>query len=321
MKSIKEIQNFEGKKVLVRVDWNVPVDTENRPTDFSRVEVSTPTIEYIKNHNGIPIIASHFGREGESMVSIINLAKERFEILKSGVEFLENLRIDKREEENDESFAKEISEKASFYINDAFSVSHREHSSIVGVPKFLPSFAGLRFMEEYQNLSKVFSPPKPFLVIFGGMKAETKVPLIEKFIDVADTIFVGGLLASKVAPMEIARNPKIILPTGDLMAPDIDVESLEILKNKIQESKFVLWNGPLGNYEKGFDFGTKELARIINTSGVEAIIGGGDTENVIDTEIDKTNKKVFISLAGGAMLDFFADHTLPGIKVLSKVFL
>lgn len=317
MKSIKEIKDFENKKVFVRVDWNVPVDLENKPTDFSRIEVSLPTIEYVKNHNGVAVVASHFGREGESIMPVVNLAKEKFEILKDDVEFLENLRINKREEENDEGFAKELAQKVSFYVNDAFSVSHRKHSSIVGVPKFLPSFAGLRFVEEYQNLSRVFNPPKPFFVIFGGAKIETKLPLIERFIIVADAIFVGGLLASKVASMEIAKNPKIILPVGDLLAPDINTKTLEILKNKIQESNFVLWNGPLGNYEKGFDFGTKELARIINNSDIEAVIGGGDTENVVDTEINKQNKKIFISLSGGAMLDFLANSTLPGIEALS----
>src|SRR3989344_5927613 len=103
MKSITEIQNFEGKRVLVRVDWNVPTTF-----DTSRIEVSLPTIEYIKSHNGIPVVMSHFGRTGESIQPVIEFAKKNFSILEIGVEFLENLRQDPGEESNNEEFAKEL---------------------------------------------------------------------------------------------------------------------------------------------------------------------------------------------------------------------
>ena len=317
MKSITEIKDFEGKKVLVRVDWNLPFK-DGKILDDSRIEVSLKTIEYIKNNNGFPIIMSHFGREGESIEPIIEYAQNNFSVLREGVEFLENLRIDRREEENDEKFAKELASKADYYVNEAFSVSHREHASIVGVPKFLPSFAGLRFEEEYQKLREAFNPEHPFLFILGGAKLETKLPLLEKFLGIADRVFVGGLLAAEAEKISnIKSNEKIIFPHGDIKALDIDQETLDILKKEIEKAKFILWNGPLGKYEEGYKEGTLALAKILAESGARVIAGGGDTENVID-ELNMADKFYFISLAGGAMLDLLANGMLPGIEVLNK---
>lgn len=315
MKSIKEIEDFGGKKVLIRVDWNVPVGEDGQILDDTRIEVSLPTIEYIKNHGGIPVIASHFGREGDSIAPVVDYAKKNYPILATGVEFLENLRQNSGEETNSEEFAKELASKAEFYVNEAFSVSHRKHASIVGVPKLLPSYAGFRFMNEFEKLSIAFNPEHPFLLILGGAKFETKLPLVEKFLNIADEIFIGGALAKEVMEMEISKNPKIILPVGDLAALDANEETLEILKSKIENSKFILWNGPLGKYEEGYKEGTLQLAKILGDSKVRVIIGGGDTENVVD-ELDLSNKFFWVSLAGGAMLDFLANETLPGIEVL-----
>ena len=310
MKSITEIQNFESKRVLVRVDWNLPATF-----DTSRIEVSLPTIEYIKSHNGTPVVMSHFGRTGESIQPVIELAKKSFPVLETGVEFLENLRQDPGEELCNEEFAKELASKGDIYVNEAFSASHRKHASIVGVPKLLPSYAGIGFMKEVEALSQAFNPEHPFLFILGGAKLETKLPLIEKFLEIADTVFVGGILAAEAQSLEVAKNPKIIFPQGDIRALDINQETLDVLKLKIENSKFILWNGAVGKYEDGYDWGTKELAKVINNSGGKAIIGGGDTESVIN-EIVKDNPKIFISTAGGAMLDFLVDGRLVGIEAL-----
>ncbi|MEK7063008.1 MAG: phosphoglycerate kinase, partial [Patescibacteria group bacterium] len=309
--------DFENKKVLVRVDWNLPTDEAGVILDASRIEVSLPTIEYIKNHNGIPIIASHFGREGESIEPVMTYAKKNYPILATGVEFLENLRQNSGEETNSEEFAKELASKAEFYVNEAFSTSHREHASIISVPKLLPSFAGLRFLEEFEKLSTAFNPEHPFLLILGGAKFETKLPLVKKFLNIADYIFIGGALAKEAMEMEISKNPKIILPVGDLAALDANEETLEILKSKIENSKFVLWNGPLGKYEEGYKEGTLKLAQILANSNAKVIVGGGDTENVID-ELNISHKFFFVSLAGSAMLEFLANGTLPGIEALNQ---
>lgn len=314
MKSISEANIKAGDKVLVRVDWNVPIDQENNILDDSRIKASLKTIEYIKSQDGWPIIASHFGRAGISFKSVSNFAQKNYPLLAEGVEFLENLRKDEREENNDEGFAKELAAKADIYVNEAFAVSHRKHASIVGVPKFLPSYAGLRFMEEYQKLSEVFEPEHPFLLILGGAKFETKLPLVEKFLDIADDIFIGGAMAVKA--VDLAReNSKIILPEDDLAALDANPETIENLKFKIENSKFILWNGPLGNYEKGFIAGTSALARTLAESGKKVIVGGGDTLAAIKN-LHLENKFYFVSTAGGAMLDFLAEGTLPGIEAL-----
>ena len=317
MKSIEEAEIKEGTKVFVRVDWNVPVDEVGVPLDVSRIEATLQTIEYIKNKGGVPVIASHFGREGDSIEPVINFAKSRYIILAEGVEFLENLRIDKREEANDEDFAKELAMKAEIYVNEAFSVSHREHASVALVPKLLPHFAGFRFLEEYQKLSQAFDPEHPFLFILGGAKFETKLPLVERFLEIADDVFIGGALAVKASETEFANNSKIIFPIGDLSALDANPETLEILKEKIKVAKFILWNGPLGNYEKNFIAGTVALARMLAESEAKIILGGGDTLTLLKPEIkDNISSHGFISTAGGAMLDFLAKGTLPGIEAL-----
>lgn len=325
IKSIEEADIKEGTRVFVRVDWNVPIDGASIPTDLSRVEVSLRTIEYIKNKGGMPIVASHFGREGDSILPIIEFAKQKYEILKDGVEFLENLRIDKREEDNDEGLAKELASKAEIYVNEAFPVSHRTHASIVSVPKYLPHYAGFRFMEEFNKLSEAFNPEHPFFFILGGAKFETKLPLVEKFLETADNIFIGGALhqAAQGKPEimgildELSSNPKVIFPVGDVCALDANTETLDLLKEKIQNAKFILWNGPLGNYEKGFIAGTNALARMLAASDAKLLIGGGDTLATVspETECDIAGHG-FVSTAGGAMLDFLAKGTLPGIEAL-----
>jgi phosphoglycerate kinase len=319
MQSIEQSNIKEGTRVFVRVDWNVPMAESGEVADASRIEVSLKTIEYIKNKGGIPVIASHFSREGDSIEPVIEFARKKYVILAEGCEFLENLRVDKREEENDEGFAKELASKAEIYVNEAISVSHRAHASLVALPKLLPHFAGFRFLEEVSKLSEAFNPEHPFLFILGGAKFETKLPLVERFLEIADDIFIGGALAVKANEMpEIANSSKVFFPVGDIAALDANSETLAILNEKIKNAKFILWNGPLGNYEKGFIAGTNALARMLAESEARLIIGGGDTLATVspETECDITGHG-FISTAGGAMLDFLAKGTLPGIEALT----
>jgi phosphoglycerate kinase len=318
MKSIEEANIKSGMRVLVRVDWNVPMTAGGEVADASRIEASLSTINYIKKCEGKAILMSHFGREGDSIEPVINFAKKHYPVFAEGVEFLENLRKNPGEEANSIEFAKELANKADIYVNEAFSVSHREHASIVGVPKFIISYAGFHFLEEYHKLSAVFNPEHPFLLILGGAKFETKLPLVEKFLNIADDIFIGGALAAK-ASENLSENTKIIFPVGDINALDANTETLEILNPKIREAGFILWNGPLGNYEKGFVAGTYALARMIAESNAEIVVGGGDTLAVVKEDIkNKISSHGFISTAGGAMLDFLATGTLPGIEALDS---
>jgi phosphoglycerate kinase len=318
MKSVEEANIGERTRVLVRVDWNLPV-SHGKILDDSRLRASLKTIEYIKGKGAVPVIASHFGRDGESIEPVINHARNNFESLSSGVEFLENLRKNPGEEANSDEFVKYLASNAEIYVNEAFSVSHREHASIVGVPKYIPGFAGFDFLHEFQSLSAALNPEHPFFVILGGAKLETKLPLVEKFLDIADWIFVGGAMAKDVPRMPFAQSTKVILPLGDFNALDADEATLEMLGFRVKEARTIVWNGPLGKYESGFTAGTFKLAQMIRESSAKSFVGGGDTLAAIkELQIENTikNKGGFVSSGGGAMLDFLAIGTLPGIDAL-----
>lgn len=330
-KPITEAGDLNGKRVLVRVDWNVPIANGSVVNDF-RIKKSLPTLEYLENAGAKVIIATHLEPDGTST--------ELFKMyVPAGMELLENLRNNLGEETNSKTFAKELASRADIYVNEAFSVSHREHASIVGVPEFLPSFIGLQFALEMRELSKAFYPKRPFLFILGGVKFDTKLPILKKFVNIADHIFVGGALANnffKEQGMDVGNSLvqegdfglKALLKTGKIILPedtitedgrvlDAGPRSVENLKPLISASKLVLWNGPLGAYETGYKVSTLALAKLISEFSSESIVGGGDTIAAIK-ELDLFDKFSFVSTGGGAMLDFLANGTLPGIEALSR---
>ena len=331
MKSIIEAGDLRGKRVLVRVDWNVPIENGRVIDDF-RIKKSLPTLEYLKSAGAEVVIATHLELGGVP-------AKLFKKYVPEGMVLLENLRDNPGEEDNSGKFAEKLASEAGIYVNEAFSVSHREHASIVGVPKLLPSFIGLQFALEIKELSKVFYPKKPFLFILGGAKFDTKLPLLKKFIHIADHIFVGGALANnffKEQGMDIGSSLaregnfglKALLKTGKIILPedtiikdgkilDAGPRAIENLKPIISASKLVLWNGPLGSYENGYKVATLALAKTIAEVGSESIIGGGDTIAAIK-ELNLFDKFSFVSTGGGAMLDFLAMGTLPGIEALKR---
>ncbi|MDP3874946.1 MAG: phosphoglycerate kinase [bacterium] len=342
MKSITEAGNISGKKILVRVDWSVPTQGDKVIDDY-QIKKSLPTIEYLQKAGAKIILISHAEKDGDSLLSIFQHVKAYLPLLSfvepSGLVLLENLRRNPGEKANSETYAKELALLGDVYVNEAFPESHREYASIVGVPKFLPSFAGLRFVEETQKLSSVFYPKRPFLFILGGAKFDTKLPLLKKFIHIADHIFVGGALANNFFKeqgvdigdslvkegggfglKELLKTGKIILPEDTIIRDgkilDAGPRTIENLKPIISASKLVLWNGPLGGYEKGYKMATLALAKMISEFSSESIVGGGDTIAAIK-ELDLFDKFSFVSTGGGAMLDFLATGTLPGIEALN----
>lgn len=373
MKTLRDIEYLSGVKVLVRVDFNVPTKNGVVVEDF-RIKAARPTIDFLVGKGAKVILMSHLEAADGTNPSLApvadrlrKLGKEVIfikdfnkaydvinEQLKGGsCALLENLRFFDGEKKNDPSFAKELASLADIYVNDAFSASHREHASIVGVPKLLPSYAGIQMEKEVAALSKAFNPSRPFLFILGGAKFDTKLPLLEKFLDLADSIFVGGALANdllKAKGKEVGRSllskgsmdlskfvasPKVIVPidilnekktaksadgvSADDKIVDAGPKTLQRLKDVIARAKFILWNGPLGIYEGGFKDGTIALARMVSDAtphGAETIVGGGDTLAAI-AELGKQEDFTFISTGGGAMLDFLATGTLPGIEALS----
>ncbi|MDO8656368.1 MAG: phosphoglycerate kinase [Nanoarchaeota archaeon] len=373
MKTIKDIQFTLGLKVLMRADFNVPIINGIVADDY-RIRMTIPTIEYLLNKEATVILISHIeSNNGDNLslepvanhlnklgvkVSFIKdyrNAHEMIEAENQGCFLLENLRFFEGEKKNDSKFAKELASLGDIYVNDAFSVCHREHASIVGVPKLSDSYAGLQLEKEIRHLSNAFNPTHPFLFILGGAKFETKIPLLEKFMNVADTVFVGGALASdffKEKGYEVgqsrvsegnfnlsqyANNSKLMIPVDittrnkEIKNPeslskedkitDCGPKTLEILKEKISQAKLILWNGPLGVYEDGFKENTLELAKMIAeatiNNGAQSIIGGGDTLAAV-AELGIEDKFTFVSTGGGAMLDFLAKGTLPGIEALNN---
>lgn len=369
MRSIKEIKNLKGKIALVRVDFNVPIKNGKVEDDF-RIKKALPTIKFLQKKGAKIVLITHTGKGGESLLPVSfalnKLIKSKFipdiygkdacdaifSMKNKDVILLENLRNDVGEKNKDKNFAKNLSKLGDIYVNEAFSVSHREDSSIVLLPNLMPSYAGIQLEKEVKNLSKTLKNPKhPFLFILGGAKFSTKMPLIKKYLKVADTVFVGGALASdffkakgyevglsvvgeSVGIEKILRNKKLILPVDVLVSCesgfvvkkidfinkndviiDIGPETVEVLKKQIKNSKLILWNGPLGRYENGGAGSTKKILKSIAGIKTESIIGGGDTVALI-SQMKMEKKFSFVSTGGGATLDFLANGKLPGIKAL-----
>lgn len=333
MKSIDSIQSFSGKRVIVRVDWDVPLQ-DGKVVDRSRIDNSLKTIEWITQRGGSVIVISHIGhgepislrpafdefnKENKAIFIEDPFSSEGqdkiFSLKSGGVAVIENIRKWDGEKNNDPEFAKQIADLGDLYVNEAFPAAHRNHASIVGVPKLIPSFAGFSFIQEVNILSGVFSPSHPFLFILGGAKFETKIPLVERFLKIADHIFIGGALAKNAYETDLKNNEKILWPIGDMAALDGNDETIRMLSAHIREAKFILWNGPLGKYEDGYKEGTLKLAEILANSDAQVIVGGGDTLAAIQ-ELGIKDKFYFISSAGGAMLDYLANENLPAIKAL-----
>ncbi len=335
IKSLLDLNFKEGQRVILRTDWNVPLQND-LILNNAKIDASRETIDFLIKKGLKIIILNHLSDKNQTILPIFNHIQKSFwpnsvfvenpfdqigldilNSLKNGeIAVVENMRFWKEEEENDNDFAEKLSKMGDFYINDAFSVSHRKHASVVGIPNFLPKCAGFRFFYEYNHLLEVFNPEHPFLLILGGAKFETKIPLVNKFLNIADSIFIGGANAFSASLSEIAKNPKVILPSGDLKVLDLDDQNLNVLSEIIKKSKFILWNGPLGKYEDGFIEGTKKLIKILAESGAKVVIGGGDTEGFLG---EYKNSFHFVSLSGGAMLDFLAEGNLVGIDALEDV--
>lgn len=371
MQSIKNVKDLRGKKILVRADFNVPLDDNGKVLDLFRIKAALPTINFLRKKGAKIILISHIGREpNESLKPIYNILKksislkflpeifgksvenEIFEMKNGDVIMLENLRSDDGEKSCDKNFAKSLAKYGDIYVNEAFPVSHRADASIVALPKLLPAYAGIQFENEVKHLSKVLNPKHPFVFIQGGAKAETKIPLLKKYLKIADCVFLGGEL---VNDFYVAKGINVgqsktdsglpsldgFLKANNLLIPefvvvsrddkkqtisvndirpdesifDIGIPSIHILAEIIAKAKLIVWNGPMGWYEGGYTKGTEEILKILAQAKGETIIGGGDTAVLVDRK-KMSDKFTFVSTGGGATLEFLAKGTLPGIKAL-----
>ena len=344
MQTLKKFKSLKEKRILVRCDFNVPLGVEGNILCDFRIKQIIPTIEYLVKGGARVILMSHLGRpEGrEIKYSLKPVALKLEELLNKRVVFLsdyinentekylqkmqsgeilllENLRFYKEEEKNDENFAKKLSKLGVFYINDAFSASHRAHASIVGIPKYLPSVAGLLLEKEIKILTNLIKNPKrPLVTIIGGKKVETKTKLINKIAEIGDFILVGDLIKKELKEKNIQfkESQKIIEPIEDMCGKDISPQTINLFKEKIALAKTIFWNGPLGMIEeKEFSQGSEEIARAIIKSNAFSIVGGGETVEFIN-RLSLAKKFNHLSTGGGAMLEFLSGEELPGLKAL-----
>ena len=340
MKSIGDA-NIAGKRVLVRADLDIPPGTEQSMEAATRLTNLKPTVDYlIENNAAKVIIAGHIDRptKPDPDLSCAQLLGPLESILLRSIVFkpdlaggesaldkqelsdkvvlLENLRFWPGEVENSMDFAKELAQLADIYVNEAFGNCHRQHASMVLLPKLLPAFAGLHLAEEVKVLSGAIQGPKrPFVAIVGGAKIETKVPAIENLTRVADVVLVGGELPVEIAKIGEKFEKKVIVAklTGD--QKDITADSAREFEKVITGAKTVVWNGPMGLFEEGYKDGSRRVAGAIIASGAYSVVGGGETCQFL-AENNLISKFSFVSAGGGAMLEFLAGKKLPAVEAL-----
>lgn len=363
---IASLPSLSGKRVLVRLDIDVPLAGGVIGETF-RLDRDKKTLEFLKDagakiiaighagHHDFPDVSSVAEYLGLRYVDTLNpqLLRAEIETLPMGEGMLlKNLRSDPREVTNDTGFAQELASLGDLYVYEAFAAAHRSHASTIGIPSHLPAYLGYQCMDEVRELSKAFESPHPFVCIFGGAKADTKISLLKQMEHMADKILVGGSLANTLFKTrgyetgvslvdgnladaaQILKNPNVVTPcdvvacadgrcytkTPDSVAPhenmlDVGIDTLQQWGKEIGSAQFILWNGPLGMYEAGYRDGTEQLAQIIAASKAESIVGGGDTITAI-SKLGLMDRFSFVSTGGGAMLDFLINKTLPALEAV-----
>lgn len=393
-KTLKDI-DVKGKKVLVRCDFNVPLDENKNITDDIRITSSLPTINYLLDNGAAVILMSHMGRpkgEANPKYSLLPVAKRLSELLckevifedcgtvvdenvksaasslKAGdVMLLQNTRYRKEEEKNGEGFSQELASLGDLFVNDAFGTAHRAHSSTAGICEFLPSAVGFLVEKEIEIMGNALANPKrPLTAILGGAKVSDKIAVIENLINIADNILIGGgmaytffksmgysigtslveedkvNLAKELIEKAKNKNVNLLLPVDTVVAKefkndteyfvtdsdkmpdgymglDIGDKTIVMFSNVIDESKTIIWNGPLGVFEMdNFAKGTISIAKsIAENKEAVSIIGGGDSAAAVE-KFGLGDKITHISTGGGASLEFLEGKVLPGIEAVDN---
>lgn len=391
LNSIKDA-SFQGKTVVVRFDYNVPIDNK-QVQDDTRIKASLPTLNYLINQGAKIIITSHLGRPKGKInedMRLTPVAKHLSKLIDKPVVkvdscigqdvdraiealgfgdilILENTRFHKEEKENDTAFAKKLASYGDIFVNDAFGTAHRAHASTEGVAHHLPSYAGLLMEKEIKALSPLLEKvERPFVLLLGGAKIDTKIGVIKEYIKKADTILLGGGLANTFVyargydvgeslcekdKMELAQELimeaenegcEIVTPGGmivaDEIADDVITADMEITGVEgtmkmldigerstkkyiriLKEAKTIIWNGPVGLYEKKpFENGTRRIAQALAAVNGKTYLGGGDTLDALKKFNIDHESFTHVSTGGGAMLEFLEGKELPGLTVLQK---
>ena len=395
MKTIKDI-SFEGKKALIRVDFNVPLDENFNITDATRIEAAKPTIIKILEDGGAVILMSHLGRPKgvEEKYSLKHIIGKVSEIIGVEVKFatdcvgeiaekaaselqmgevllLENLRFYAEETKGDLEFSKKLSKLGDIYVNDAFGTAHRAHASTTIVAQFFPENKcfGALLAQEIVSLKKILEEgEKPVLAILGGAKVSSKITVIENILDKVNHLIIGGgmsftfvkalggtvgnsiceddklELALEILKKAKEKGVQVHIPVDVIAADDFsndantqicDINSIpdgwqgldagpksrELFDKIVNQSKTILWNGPLGVFEmESFAGGTIALGNSIanaTKNGTFSLVGGGDSVAAVK-QFGFENKVSYVSTGGGAMLESLEGKTLPGIEAILK---
>jgi 3-phosphoglycerate kinase len=327
---------LKDKKIFLRVDLDVEDSADKNDL---RLQAMAPSVKHLLD-NGVSniFLAGHRGRfeEGKEPKStkvflpvLEELLGEKIafgEDIVSGIKInlLENLRSTKDEEENNPEFAKHLASLADVYVNDAFATSHRSHASIVGVSKFIPGYLGLHFEKEIEVLGKLLNDSqKPVISLISGIK-EDKLNYINDFEKFSDKVLIAGRLPEYIDPdygrentrPEFLTNSKVVVGKLVQDREDITIHTMEMFEEEVKKAKTIILAGVMGKYEdEGHRQGTIRVFTAISNSSAFKVAGGGDTENAL-TMLNLKDKFDFISVGGGAMLEYLSKGTLPGIEAL-----
>jgi len=353
MKFIGDL-DFKNKKVLVRCDFNVPID-DGLIVEEERILSALETINFILGQEPeMVLLVSHLGKpQGEykeelSLLPVKNRLEERLkkkveligdldvlEMIKEKKEvgelqklyLLENLRFWPGEEAKDQIFSEKICAGFEIFVNEAFSESHRDYSSMTVFPKLIPEkCAGFLFKKEWEILSGVLSPKaRPAVAIIGGAKIETKLPTIDFLKNNYEIVLLGGKVANEALDQKLDLGEKVFLPVDFSPSEeaesrlDIGEKTLEIFREKISSAKTIIWNGPLGMFErKEYAVGTEAVAQaIVANRSAYKLAGGGETIKALKM-FGSFSDFDYVSMSGGAMLEFLSGKELPGMKALEE---
>jgi len=354
-RSVREA-DVEGKRALVRLDLNVPLD-DGRVADDTRIRAALPTVEYLRDAGAARIVlCSHLGRpngEPDERFSLRPVATRLAELLGREVAFdepdaeltlLENTRFRAGETANDPGYAQELAALGDLYVNDAFGSSHRAHASVEAVAHLLPAYAGFLLERELDELGRLLAEPaRPFVALVGGAKVEDKIGVLESLARRADALLVGGKMAEELreggrlagegAELELPEDVVAAAAfepdaesrvTGADAVPegwlglDIGPSTRARFAARIGEAGTVFWNGPMGVFEwPRFAAGTKAVAEAVAAASAHTVVGGGDSVRAVD-ELGLAERIDWISTGGGASLELLEGKELPGVAAIPE---
>jgi 3-phosphoglycerate kinase len=322
---------LKGKRILLRLDLNVPLKGSRIADDYKLTSV-LPTLRYLLRLGCHIVIVTHLGDGRPSVKPLAQWLSRKLKVtvpifkkinpLKpvSGLAMLENIRRFKGELTNSAAFAKELASLAEVYVNDAFAVSHRAQASVAAVKNYLPAYAGLLLAEEIKHLERAKNPRRPLVLIMGGAKVKTKLPLLKALASRAQAVLIGGQLANELMGKKLPFK-NIVLPRDGRpqLKKMLDIGPLTVAEFivRLSKAKTIIWNGPLGMFEnKIYSRGNRAIARAVaklTKGGAFSLIGGGETSASVGNL-----KFSWVSTGGGATLAYLSGQTMPGLDKLIK---